>query len=113
MILTATPIERVLIAYDHLEVLLDRGEQAMADRRPEDVNRDLQAAQSVVSFLSVALDHDNFDGAARIDQLYLWCWQRLIEANTHLDPVPLREVKAITASLAAAFRDAAVALPTS
>jgi len=111
MIETATPIERVLIAYDHLEVLLERGEAAIIASHPAEVNRDLQAAQGVLSFLSVALDHENFEGASRIDQIYLYCWRRLIEANTHLDLQPLREVKGYIASLGAAFR-AASALPS-
>ena len=107
MIETATPIERVLIAYDHLEVLLERAEKAMLEQHPAEVNTSLQRCQGLLSFLSIALDHESFGAAERIDQIYFYCWRGLVEANIRLDIGRLREVRGHIASLAEAFHEAA------
>ena len=107
MIETATPIERVLIAYDHLEVLLGVAENAMLEQHPAEVNANLQRCQRLLSFLSIALDHESFGAAARIDQIYLYCWRRLVEANIHLDIERLQEVRGYITDLAEAFHRAA------
>jgi len=107
MIETATPIERVILAYDHLDVALEVAEQAILDRDPPSVNRELQRAQRLLAFLSIALDHERFEPAPLIDRLYLYCWRRLIEANTQLDVEAVREVRSHISQLGAAWRQAA------
>jgi len=113
MVQTATPIERVLIAYDHLDVVLERAQAAMGAGRPQEVNESLKRAQSLLAFLSIALDHEHFEAASLADKVYLYCWRRLIVANTRLDIEALREVKHHVSTLGAAFRQAAGGLGAS
>ena len=102
----ATPAERLLMVWEKLMSDLERASEAMGAGDHETANARLIAAQQVLVILSTTLDH-SWDGAARLDALYRWCWEKLVEANVGWDKQSLTEARSVLAPLHQAWARAA------
>jgi flagellar protein FliS len=104
----ATPAERLLIVLEKLMADLESAEAAMGPGDHEAANGRLIAAQQILVILSTTLDQ-RWEGAARLDSLYRWCWEKLVQANVHWDKQALRDAKSVLKPLHEAWAQAAAA----
>jgi flagellar protein FliS len=104
----ATPAERLLMVWEKLMADLASASEAMGKGDHEVASGRLIAAQQVLVILSTTLDQ-RWDGAARLDALYRWCWERLVEANVRWDKQALLDAKSVLGPLHDAWARAAEA----
>ncbi len=107
---TATPAERLLMLYDRLMLDLETAAEAKRAGQHETANECLISAQGILVTFSTTLDH-SWDGAARLDALYRFCWEGLIEVNMTGNLDTLDIVAGILGQLNEAFRVAAMDSP--
>jgi len=102
----ATPAERLMMIWERLVLNLGQAREAMAEGDHERANKELLSAQQILVILSNTLDQ-SWEGAATVDALYRWCWERLVAANVGWDPEQLRQATDVLMQLYDAWSKAA------
>jgi len=102
----ATPAERLMLIWAKLMADVEKADEAMREGDHEKANNRLIAAQQILVILSTTLDH-SWEGAGRLDALYRWCWEKLVEANVRWSPQSLHEARSVLAQLHEAWSKAA------
>ncbi len=85
MVSTASPARLLVMLFERLGTDVDR---AIASQEAGDflaASPHLIHAQEIVLELRSSLDHDVWDGAARLDSIYSWLHRELIRANISRD----------------------------
>ena len=100
-IMTATPVQRVVMLYDRLSLDLAR---ARAVEAPADARPHLVHATQIVAELLGSLDHAVTDSPAEnLAQLYNYLLRELLVAQTSADHGRLETVETIVTELGAAW----------
>ncbi len=107
-ILTATPIQRLLMLFDGLHTDLDAALEAFATRDWKDVSDHLVHAQEILLALRDGLDRTTPLGAS-LHGIYSFCLSELVRANLDKEPERLPAVRRLIEQIADANRVAAVA----
>ena len=109
MVSTASPARLLVMLFERLGTDVDR---AIAAQETSDflaASPHLIHAQEIVLELRSSLDHDAWDGAARLDSIYSWLHRELIRANISRDLNVAQDCKKIIDPLVETWRGAAVA----
>jgi flagellar protein FliS len=109
MVSTASPARLLMMLFERLGADVDR---AIAAQQADDfvaASSHLIHAQEIVLELRSSLDHDVWEGAARLDSIYGWLHRELIRANTSRDVAVSLDCKKIVDPLVETWREAALA----
>lgn len=91
---TAGPAQLVLMLYDGALLRLESAEAAITAGRIGDAHEPIMRAQAIVDELNVTLDTARGgEVAANLRELYLYCSQRLVDANVAKDARMIAEVR--------------------
>ncbi len=96
----------LVLLYQRLVRDLVNAESAIDLSDPEAAHNLLIHAQEIVEALDTALDHDAWDGAERLSQLYRFINARLVEANTTKDRAVVTTCRGLVEPLASAWQEA-------
>jgi flagellar protein FliS len=103
---TADGLDLVIMLYRGAVRMLGQAEDAIAARDMGLAHNWLVRVQDIVNELNLTLNLEAGEIAINLRRLYDYVLQRLIEANTSKDLVPLREVKRLLADLLESWLDA-------
>lgn len=109
MVSTASPARLLVMLFERLGLDVDR---AIAAQEAGDflaASPHLIHAQEIVLELRSSLDHDVWDGAARLDSIYAWLHRELIRANVSRDVSVTHDCKLVIDPLVETWREAALA----
>lgn len=102
----ATPAERLMMVWERLMLNVGQARQAMEVGDHEAASSKLISAQQILVILSGTLDR-SWEGAANVDALYRWCWEKLVAANVKWDKAQLDEAAGTLSQLYDAWAKAA------
>ena len=110
-VMTASPMELVLILYDACIRALQDAEEAFAVDAPESVeriSRSLLRAQNVITELMVSLDMEKGgEVAGNLYRLYDFMIDQLMEANVKKQVEPVRAVREMMSELQGSWKEIA------
>jgi flagellar protein FliS len=104
---TLTGPRLLLALYARLLRDLDDAAGAVRADRPNDAHTALVHAQDIVHELRLALDHDAWDGAGTLADVYEWTERLLVQANITKDAALVEECRALVEPLHDAWAHAA------
>lgn len=103
VIMTASPMELIMMLYDEAIKSLDRAHKAFTITGPEyiqEVSNNLIHAQDVITELAVSLDMEKGgEIAMHLHRLYDFMLEHLAIANSSKTPTPILEVSALLCEL--------------
>ena len=106
---TAGPAQLVLMLYDGALVRLEIATESIEAGNAEAAHNALVRAQAIVDELNVTLDVDKGgEVAANLRDIYLYCSNRLVEANLAKDATIVAEVARLLQGLRDAWDQACV-----
>ncbi len=101
-----SPVELVRLLFRRAEELMAEAASALAEGRPEAAQAPIVRSQEVVAELLRALDLEKGGEVARnLRRLYIFVWERLVQAGLTADPVRLAEARKVWAGLRAAWEE--------
>lgn len=109
MVSTASPARLLVMLFDRLGADVDRAIAAQEAGDFAAAGQHLIHAQEIVLELRSSLDHDVWDGAARLDAVYGWLHRELVRANVSRDVAVTQDCKKIVDPLVETWREAALA----
>jgi flagellar protein FliS len=109
MVSTASPARLLVMLFERLGSDVDRAIAAQETGDLAGAGSHLIHAQEIVLELRASLDHDVWDGAARLDEIYSWLYRELIRANTSRDVAVTKGCKSVVDPLVETWREAALA----
>jgi flagellar protein FliS len=109
MVSTASPARLLVMLFERLGADVDRAIAAQETGDLAGAGSHLIHAQEIVLELRASLDHDVWDGAARLDEIYSWLYRELIRANTSRDVTVTKGCKSVIDPLVETWREAALA----
>lgn len=99
--------ERMLIMlFDRLDRDLAHAAQLCALDDRTGAHDTLTHAQDILYELIGALDTDAWEGAAALQEVYVFCVNEIIEANLHQDPIRINKCRELLQPIAEAWREA-------
>lgn len=104
---TASPGRLVVMLYDRLLRDLTTAERAVGVRDVPVAHSALVHAQDIVRELNSAVDTSVWREAAQLKELYTWCLEQLVSANTSKDVVHVRNAREVLEPLGDAWSQAA------
>ncbi|MER3397959.1 MAG: flagellar export chaperone FliS [Chloroflexota bacterium] len=101
-----TPLELVRLLFRRGEELMAEAASALAEGRPEAAEPPIVRAQEVVAELLKALDLEKGGEVARnLRRLYIFVWERLVQASLTADAARLAEAQKVWSGLRAAWEE--------
>ena len=92
-VLTASPVQLVVMLYDGVERFLRQAEIVMAEGNVPQANDRMQRAEAIIDELIATLDKSAGQVAERLEGIYVFCKRLLMEARTERDPAKLETVR--------------------
>jgi flagellar protein FliS len=105
---TASPAQLLVMLLDRLVLDAERGQAALVAGDHDEVNRQLQHAQAIVTELQATLEVDGMPAGRELLALYDYLQRRLITANIARDQVAAAEAVKLSRELADTWRQAAL-----
>jgi flagellar secretion chaperone FliS len=105
---TSTPVGRLTMLWDALEMDLAKADRAFEARDIKGTSDALIHAQDILVVLRDTIDVSVWEAGARLQLLYHHFWAELVKANLDKDRDRAAEVATQVSRLAAAWRAAAV-----
>jgi flagellar protein FliS len=102
-VLTASPIQLVVMLYDGVARFLRQAEVAMAEDNVGHANDRMQRAEAIIDELLATLNLDTGEIAERLQAIYVFCKRCLIEGRLQRDPAKVGHVVALLADLRVAW----------
>ena len=109
MVSTASPARLLVMLFERLGADVDRAIAAQQAGDFAAAGQHLMHAQEIVLELRSSLDHDVWDGAARLDGIYGWLYSELVRANVSRNVAVTQDCKKIVDPLVETWREAALA----
>ena len=109
MVSTASPARLLVMLFERLGADVDRAIAAQECGDFAAAGQHLLHAQEIVLELRSSLNHDTWDGAARLDTIYGWLYRELVRANVSRDVAVTQDCKRIVDPLVETWREAALA----
>lgn len=106
---TASPARLLVMLFDRLGLDVQRAIECQEAGDFLAASPHLLHAQEIVLELRSSLNHDVWDGAARLDSIYSWLHTQLIQANIKRDVQITRDCRQIIDPLVETWREAALA----
>jgi flagellar protein FliS len=92
-VLTASPVQLVVMLYDGVERFLRQAEVVMAEGNVPQANDRMQRAEAIIDELIATLDKSAGQIAERLEGIYVFCKRLLMEARMERDPSKLEKVR--------------------
>lgn len=102
-VMTASPVELIIMLYDGLIKQIKLSVLFMGDNRPEQAGRHLIQAQNIVSELLKSLDF-KYDIAKQLMSIYDYIMSELVKANITKNPERMNDLIEIIESLREAWQ---------
>lgn len=104
---TANKGKLIVLLYQGAVRFMRKAQMQLDDKDMEGKGNSLIRAQDIILELMYALDQKLLDDgnelAVNLQRLYLYCYRRLIHANTHLDRDAIQEVVGLLSNLLEAW----------
>jgi flagellar protein FliS len=94
-VLTASPVQLVVMLYDGVERFLRQAEAVMGEGVVAQANDRMQRAEAILDELLSTLDKSAGQIAERLEAIYIFCKRLLMEARIERDPSKLEKVRAL------------------
>ena len=95
-VLTATPEQLQLMLYDGAVRFTEKGRQALLAKNYDQSYHNITKAEKILLELNCSLKHDIAPDLCRnLSAIYMFCYRRLVEANTTRNVESLEEVLGI------------------
>ena len=104
-VLSASPEQLVLMLYDGTLRFLGQAMVAMHDGSVPVASSKLRRAEAIIDELRTTLDYEAGELAERLDAIYLFCRQLLVEAQLEQDPTKIESVTALISELRGAWAE--------
>lgn len=112
-IATASPEQLLLMLYDGAIRFLGRGREFMVEKKYYESHEDLIRVQKIVVELMCSLDREKAEElSGHLTSLYLYMYQKLIEANVEKNLEKIDEVTSLLTTLRSGWREAVQSLRT-
>jgi flagellar protein FliS len=98
-VLTASPVQLVVMLYDGVARFLRQAEVAMAEGNRTHANDRMQRAEAIIDELLATLDKSAGQIAERLEGIYVFCKRLLMEARIERDPSRLERIRHLFAEL--------------
>jgi flagellar secretion chaperone FliS len=92
-VLTASPVQLVVMLYDGVARFLRQAEVAMAECNVAHANDRMQRAEAIIDELLATLDKSAGLVAERLEGIYVFCKRLLMDARISRDPAKLEKVR--------------------
>ena len=98
-VLTASPVQLVVMLYDGVERFLRQAEVVMGEGDVAQAHDRMQRAEAVIDELLRTLDKSAGQVAERLEAIYVFCKRLMMEARLEKDPSKLAKVRSLMAEL--------------
>lgn len=112
-VLTATPEQLVVMLYDGAIRFLRQAEIAMREGAHEHAFTKIRRGEAIINELLVTLNMDVGELSVRLQAIYFFCKNHLIEARRHRDPERITQVVGLLSNLREAWDQLAQQAPSS
>jgi flagellar secretion chaperone FliS len=92
-VLTASPVQLVVMLYDGIERFLRQAEVVMGEGNVPHANDRMQRAEAIIDELIGTLDKSAGQIAERLEAIYVFCKRLLMEGRIERDPAKLAKVR--------------------
>ena len=98
-VLTASPVQLVVMLYDGVARFLRQAEVAMAEGNVGHAHDRMQRAEAILDELMATLDKRAGDIADNLEGIYVFCKRLLMEGRIQRDPAKLEKVRRLLVPL--------------
>ena len=106
-VLTASPVQLVVMLYDGIERFLRQAEVVMGEGNVPHANDRMQRAEAIIDELIATLDKSAGQVAERLEGIYVFCKRLLLEARIERDPGKVETVRRLLRPLRDAWAELA------
>jgi flagellar secretion chaperone FliS len=106
-VLTASPVQLVVMLYDGVERFLRQAEVVMGEGAVTQANDRMQRAEAILDELLVTLDKSAGQIAERLEGIYIFCKRLLLEARLERDAAKLAKVRELLRPLRESWNELA------
>ena len=106
-VLTASPVQLVVMLYDGVERFLRQAEVVMGEGVIVQAYDRMQKAEAIIDELLATLDKSAGQVAERLEAIYVFCKRLLIEARVEKNPAKLAKVRSLLAPLRESWNELA------
>jgi flagellar protein FliS len=106
-VMTASPVQLVVMLYDGVERFLRQAEVVMAEGNVPQANDRMQRAEAIIDELIATLDKSAGQIAERLEGIYVFCKRLLMEARVERDPAKLEQVRKLMRPLRESWNELA------
>jgi flagellar protein FliS len=92
-VLTASPVQLVVMLYDGVARFLRQAEVAMGEENVAQANDRMQRAEAIIDELLATLNKSAGEVAERLEGIYVFCKRLLMEARIERDPARLEKIR--------------------
>lgn len=89
---TAGPLELIIMMYDGALRFINQAKKALVEKEHGPANEALKRAQDIITELNISLNLEAGEIAGNLRSLYLFIYDRLLQANIKKDAKILEEV---------------------
>ena len=98
-VLTASPVQLVVMLYDGVERFLRQAEVVMGEGNVAQAHDRMQRAEAIIDELLRTLDKSAGQVAERLEAIYVFCKRLMMEARLEKDPTKLAKVRSLMGEL--------------
>ena len=98
-VLTASPVQLVVMLYDGVERFLRQAEVVMVEGGVAQAHDRMQRGEAIIDELLRTLDKSAGEVAERLEAIYVFCKRLMMEARLERDPSKLAKVRSLMAEL--------------
>ncbi len=98
-VLTASPVQLVVMLYDGVERFLRQAEVVMGEGNVAQAHDRMQRGEAIIDELLRTLDKSAGEVAERLEAIYVFCKRLMMEARLEKDPSKLAKVRSLMAEL--------------
>jgi flagellar protein FliS len=106
-VLTASPVQLVVMLYDGIERFLRQAEVVMGEGTIAQANERMQKGEAIIDELIATLDKSAGQVAERLEGIYVFCKRLLMEARIERDPTKIETVRRLLRPLRDAWAELA------
>jgi flagellar secretion chaperone FliS len=106
-VLTASPVQLVVMLYDGVERFLRQAEVVMVEGGVAQAHDRMQRGEAIIDELLRTLDKSAGEVAERLEAIYVFCKRLLMEARVEKNPAKLAKVRSLLAPLRESWNELA------
>lgn len=96
---TAGPLDLIIMMYDGALRFINQAKKALAEKEYGPANEALKRAQDIITELNISLNPEAGEIAGNLRSLYLFIYDRLLQANIKKDAKILDEVTGLLVTM--------------